>query len=588
LKNVTPPNWKAVALSDVCDVEMGQSPPSSTYNEDGKGLPFFQGKTEFTDLYPEVRKWCSSPNKTARKNDILLSVRAPVGPTNLAPSDCCIGRGLAALSPQKGVSNRYVLYAIRALENELAKLGTGTTFEAVSGKTVRDFAIPIAPSSEQARITAKIDELFSDLDAGVAALERARANLKRYRAAVLKAAVEGKLTEQWRKEHPNVEPASKLLERILAERRRKWEEAQLAQFAAAGNTPSKGWQNRYKQPAEHEQDVLPALPFNWAWISLGMLAWQVRDGPHYSPKYAESGIPFISGGNIRPEGIDFLTAKIISEDLHRELSKRCKPEYGDLLYTKGGTTGIARINWETKHFNVWVHVAVLKLVDSIDKNYLQHALNSPYCYSQSQRYTHGVGNQDLGLTRMVRIALPLPSLAEQKEIAEEIDRRSSILKALEIELENTSKRNARLRQSILKRAFDGKLVPQDPYDLPAPRPGKWFVYALECDNRSIYIGQTRDVEERWKEHATGRGAEWTRKHPPVKLVHWEEFDLIEAAVKREKELKTGFGRKWLKREYAAGRTRQAGEPASILLERIRNARAAESSQRAHKRRTAPA
>src|SRR3989304_4718599 len=117
---------------------MGQSPPSSTYNEDGKGLPFFQGKTEFTDLYPEVRKWCSSPNKTARKNDILLSVRAPVGPTNLAPSDCCIGRGLAALSPQKGVSNRYVLYAIRALENELAKLGTGTTFEAVSGKTVRD------------------------------------------------------------------------------------------------------------------------------------------------------------------------------------------------------------------------------------------------------------------------------------------------------------------------------------------------------------------------------------------------------------------------------------------------------------------
>ena len=125
-----------------------------------------------------------------------------------------------------------------------------------------------------------------------------------------------------------------------------------------------------------------------------------------------------------------------------------------------------------------------------------------------------------------------------------------------------------LRQAILKKAFSGRLVPQDPNDLPAPRPGKWFVYALECDDGSIYIGQTENIEKRWGEHASGKGAEWTKRYPPVKLVHWEEFDSLEEAVKREKELKTGFGRKWLKREYAAGRTRQAGEPASILLKRI--------------------
>ena len=105
------------------------------------------------------------------------------------------------------------------------------------------------PLNEQRRIVAKIDELFSDLDAGVAALERARANLKRYRAAVLKAAVEGKLTEQWRAEHPATEPASKLLERILAERRKKWEVDQLAKYAAAGKTPPKDWREKYVEPA---------------------------------------------------------------------------------------------------------------------------------------------------------------------------------------------------------------------------------------------------------------------------------------------------------------------------------------------------
>ena len=113
--------------------------------------------------------------------------------------------------------------------------------------TIKTLPVPIAPLNEQSRIVAKIEELFSDLDAGVANLLRVRANLKRYRAAVLKAAVEGKLTEDWRAQHPDTEPASVLLERILTERRRKWEEDQLAKFAEAGKQPPKGWQEKYRR-----------------------------------------------------------------------------------------------------------------------------------------------------------------------------------------------------------------------------------------------------------------------------------------------------------------------------------------------------
>src|SRR5680860_802479 len=98
-ENGVPRGWTEARLDEVAHVEMGQSPPSSSYNEDREGLPFFQGKAEFGALYPEPKKWCTDPKKLASKDDVLISVRAPVGPTNLAPEKCCIGRGLAALSP---------------------------------------------------------------------------------------------------------------------------------------------------------------------------------------------------------------------------------------------------------------------------------------------------------------------------------------------------------------------------------------------------------------------------------------------------------------------------------------------------------
>ena len=153
-----------------------------------------QGKTDFGDLYPSIRVYCSQPKKIAEKNDILLSVRAPVGPTNLAPCKVCIGRGLTAIRPSEELLTRYVLLYLRFFEAQLASKGAGTTFKSITQDIVKNLEIPIPPIQEQECIVARIEELFSQLDAGMEMLKKTESQLEIYRQAVLKEAFEGKYT----------------------------------------------------------------------------------------------------------------------------------------------------------------------------------------------------------------------------------------------------------------------------------------------------------------------------------------------------------------------------------------------------------
>lgn len=464
-------NWRTVPLFEICDINprMGKT----TFAEDSSyafvpmaSVGAADGSIDVSTKrpYAEVKKGFTS----FQSGDVLFAKITPCmenGKMAVVPDlENHYGFGSTefhVIRPNAGIDPKYVYYFVSCSDfrREAAHNMTGAVGQKrVPTDFLKQSLIPLPPTPEdQKRIVAEIEKQFSRLDEAVASLKRIQANLNRYKAAVLKAAVEGKLTEKWRKGHPDIEPADQLLKRILTERRARWEAEELAKMSAKGFKPKDdAWKKKFKEPAGPDTANLPGLPEGWVWAALGQLAWSVKDGPHYSPKYTESGIPFISGGNIRPEGIDFSSTKYITPELHVELSQRCKPEYGDLLYTKGGTTGIARINTETRDFNVWVHVAVLKLVDSIEPFYLQNALNSTHCYKQSQQYTHGVGNQDLGLTRMVWITVPLPPLTEQKFITEEIERRLSVAKELEVTIEINLKRAERLRQTILQLAFSGR------------------------------------------------------------------------------------------------------------------------------------
>ena len=147
-------------INEVCIINMGQSPDSSTYNKNGNGLPFFQGNADFGVQYPEIRMWCSEPTKVAQEGDILISVRAPIGAMNIAICECCIGRGLAALTVKKDVCERkYLWYALSNKVEELNAKGTGSTFKAINKKILEETEIPLPPLDEQRIIAAVLDKV---------------------------------------------------------------------------------------------------------------------------------------------------------------------------------------------------------------------------------------------------------------------------------------------------------------------------------------------------------------------------------------------------------------------------------------------
>lgn len=150
-------------LDEICTINMGQSPDSSTYNKDGTGLPFFQGNADFGEIYPTIRMWCSEPTKIAQEKDILISVRAPIGALNIANCECCIGRGLAALTVNEDVCTRkYLWHALSSKVDELNSKGTGSTFKAINKKTLAETEISLPPLDEQRKIAAVLDKV-SDL-----------------------------------------------------------------------------------------------------------------------------------------------------------------------------------------------------------------------------------------------------------------------------------------------------------------------------------------------------------------------------------------------------------------------------------------
>jgi len=324
----------------------------------------------------------------------------------------------------------------------------------------------------------RTEKQFSRLDEAVDNLKRVKANLKRYKASVLKAAVEGKLTEEWRKKHPDVEPADKLLERILAERRKKWEKAELAKMKKVGKVPKDDkWKKKYKEPPQIDVAVLPELPDRWAWANFERLAEDIphalKAGPFGSSLkksfYVPNGYKIYGQEQVLrndPTYGDYY----IDDDRYENL-KSCAVKPGDILVSLVGTIGKVLILPEDIEPGI-INPRLVKLsLDRrlVDSNYIKTYLQSPYVKYLFSIASHGGTMAILNLTILKEIPIPVPPLEEQKDIIEEIERISSIEIELKTVIETNITRADRLRQSILKKAFRGELVAQEGNNEPADK-----------------------------------------------------------------------------------------------------------------------
>ena len=419
-------------LKECCTIIAGQSPESKYYNSNGDGLPFFQGKADFGELYPSIRVYCSQPTKIAEKDDILLSVRAPVGPTNLAPCKVCIGRGLTAIRPSEVLLTRYVLLFFRYFEAQLASKGTGTTFKAITQDVVKNLEIPIPPLPEQERIVARIEELFSQLDAGVETLKKTKAQLAVYRQAVLKEAFEGRLSAEWRKEHSDCSP------------NRDYE-------SIAIKAPM------YKDTSGDENEIHLTLPDNWIRLRMGdVFSVEVGATPsRRAPEYWNGTINWVSSGEVRFNRI-FSTDERITEDGLANSSTNVQP-VGTIMLAmigEGKTRGQAAI-LEIPAAHNQNTAAILVSATPCDSKYIYYFLQMNY--ENTRRVGSGNNQKALNKERVRALRFPFTSFAEQRVIVEEIESRMSVCDSIEQTVDAALQQAEAMRQSILKDAFEGRL-----------------------------------------------------------------------------------------------------------------------------------
>ena len=332
--------------------------------------------------------------------------------------------------------------------------------------------VVIAPSSEQSRIANVLDELFSGLDAGVKALERARGKLELYRASVLKASVEGVLTAEWRKEHLEGEPASELLKRILVERRRRWEQKQLRKFDETGKAPPKNWKTKYKEPVAPDTADLPPLPEGWCWVSIDQLLREpLRNGRSAKIVKNGGGIPTFSLSAVT-EG-DFSEKNIKLTSVDSQSVQDLWVETDDIFIQRANTpelVGTTKRYTEENGRAIFPDLLIrARVVPLVPPAFIELTLQSSRCHayfrSQSQGIAGSMPKIDQDAVRLATI--PLPPLIEQKVIVEAVEDQISVIKSLEMDIDAKLQSAQALRQSMLRYAFAGKLVPQDPNDEPA-------------------------------------------------------------------------------------------------------------------------
>lgn len=353
------------------------------------------------------------------------------------------GMNLLLMRPSKDLDSKFLNYFLTQLRFSgffISIAQHAVNQSSLNQQKLKAIEVPLPPLPEQRRIVARIEELFSRLDAGVAALRQAKAQLQRYRQSVLAAAVTGQLTQAWREQHPDTEPAEELLERILKQRREQWD--------------GKG---KYKEPLEYSGENPFDTPPSWALTTFEQASRRVTVGHVGSMKdeYTESGVPFLRGQNVRANRFDPNGLKFVSRDFHLSLSKSLI-RAGDIAVTRSGDVGIACVIPEELGEANCSDLVLIQGPVLLNPYFAAYYMNS-----LGRRLVRagkvGVAITHFNTQAVAAMPLPLPPLAEQHQIVAEVEARTSAIDHLEAELDRQITRSNRLRQSVLSDAFSGRL-----------------------------------------------------------------------------------------------------------------------------------
>lgn len=489
-----PKNWLWIRVLDIGQIVTGTTPSKSKkiyYNGD---VPLFKP----TDLNKGYYVKSATDTLTAEGlkksryvpegSTLVTCIGATIGKTGFSRVNGTCNQQINAIIPREGISPNYVYFACISpdFQKDIVENSSSTTLPILNKGKFQLLSFPLAPLAEQHRIVDKIEELFSDLDDGIKSLKTAQQQLKVYRQAVLKWAFEGKLTAEWREEQRRLgtlASADALLEKIKEERSRQyqksledWEKA--VEFwstnGRGGKKPSKPKAIKILDSLNEEELASFAnLPQEWLWEKLGHLSdivGGVTKGRKLEGK-TTIPLPYLRVANVQDGYLDLSVIKYI-DVLPDDLSKY-KLEYGDILYTEGGDRD------KLGRGTIWRD----EIKDCIHQNHIFRArvpeqdISSLFItyFSQSSAakdyfFKHAkqtVNLASINLRILSNFPVPIPSTAEQIEIVEEIEAKFSIYDRLQADITTNLKKAEALRQSILKQAFEGKLVPQDPNDEPA-------------------------------------------------------------------------------------------------------------------------
>ncbi len=501
-----PAQWCVTKLDDVYQIYGGGTPTTSKPEYWGGETPWITSADIEGVRAINVRKYVTekgienSTTTKAPKNSLLVVTRVGLGKIAIIKEETCFSQDLQALvMSDELLVPEYTLYLLSYKLQFLKYEGRGTTISGLTKKQLKDLEYPLPPFKEQHRIVAKIEELFSELDKGIESLKTAREQLKVYRQALLKHAFEGKLTEQWRKENADKletaddvqgctnaagagsAGAAQLLERIKQEREARYQQqledwkAAVKQWEADGKEGKKPSMPKKLQDIALDEEVLSQLPTltgNLTYICLGHLIDEPKYGTSKKCTYDTNGTGVLRIPNV-------VSGRIDADDLkYAEFDKSELEEYslqhGDLLTIRSnGSVSIvgkaALIESKNSHFIYAGYLIRLRPNSNVlNSKYLLFSIESHMLRKQIEakaKSTSGVNNINSG--EIKSLIVPIMDLAEQEKIVEILEEKLSVVDNSLIDIDGNLRKSEALRQSILKKAFSGQLVPQDPNDEPA-------------------------------------------------------------------------------------------------------------------------